>query len=83
MTWTQWIVTLVISGIVFPTVGWLVFEVLSLRRDMVRLQTEWVKITKDCERHQHWAEERGRTVNRLDRNIVRLCQHAKVDYEQE
>lgn len=83
MTWIQWIVALGVSGIALPTIAWLVKEVLSLRRDMVKLQTEWEKITSDCQRHQVWSEDRQKTLNRLDRNIVRLCEHAKVDYEQE
>lgn len=83
---------LAVSVIVVPTVGWLVKEVLSLRRDFVRIQTQaddrhealaeaMKKRDENCHRHQEWNEQNQRTLARLDRNIVRVCEKISVEFE--
>lgn len=73
---------LAISVIVVPAVVWLVKEVLSLRRDLVILQSHMAEMDRSCTRHQIWSEGIQNTLYRLDRNIVRLCQSSKVGYEE-
>lgn len=81
MNMEQWAM-LAISVVVVPAVVWLVKEVLSLRRDLVILQSHAAEVDRNCHRHQSWAEGIQNTLTRLDRNIVRLCQSSKVGYEE-
>lgn len=93
MSAEQWIM-LAVSGIVIPTVGWLVKEIVSLRKDFVGMQVRHEErekavdlaidgITANCTRHQKWGEDMSKTVGRMDRNIVRLCAEKNVSYEEE
>ena len=78
--WQAWMLVLV-SLILVPSVAWLVKEVLTLRKDMVRLMVRMDGRDKDCERHQEWNSALQKTLERTDRNVVRLCTKADAEYE--
>jgi hypothetical protein len=76
-----WIVGLLIVA----SITWLVKEVLALRNDLTKLQTETQlqikQITQNCARHQHWAEGIQKSMGRMDRNLIRLCSKQEVEFE--
>jgi hypothetical protein len=73
----------VLTVVVVPSGAWLVKEVLSLRNEMVKQQGEIAGIKENCLRHQAWQETLQRTLNRVDKNVVRLCEKNGVRYDPE
>jgi hypothetical protein len=91
MNWEPWALVGV-SAIIIPSVGWLVKAVLTLKRDMLALQLElknqcenWTssQARRDLEymRNQQWNQETQRTLERVDRNMVRLCEKTGANFE--
>lgn len=72
-----WIV-LAVSAVIIPAVGWLLKEVLAHRDRLVELETRLEERDKNCERHQKWNGDLQRSLQRMDKNISRLCQHAGI-----
>jgi len=74
-----------ISGVVVPTVGWLVKEVLALRKEMVKIQTQHHECNKSMreaiERQEASTLRQQETLERLDRNIVRLCENSGTKFD--
>jgi hypothetical protein len=78
--WEMWAM-LAVSCVVVPTVGWLIREVLSLRKDILKIQHAIAAQQELCSERKIELTRGQATMTRLDRNLVRLCQHAGVDYE--
>lgn len=73
----------VMALVVVPSVAWLIKEVLALRNDMIKQQTEIANIKETCTRHQEWQSAQQKTLNRIDNNVVRICAKVEVDYDAE
>jgi hypothetical protein len=75
----------IVGALIIASICWLAREVLALRNDLTKLQTQTdlqIKaITNNCARHQHWAESIQRDVRRMDRNLIRLCAKQEVEAE--
>ena len=75
-----------VSGLILAGICWLTKEVLELKKDMAKLQTEVTikiaDITNNCERHQRWAGDLQRSLGRLERNLIRLCTKQDVTCEE-
>jgi len=74
-------ITLAVSVVIIPSIGWLVREVLAIRGKMIALEERMLAKDKDCDRHQKWAGEQQRAITRIDKNVARLCQNAGVRQE--
>lgn len=76
----------IVTGLVITAICWLTKEVLSLRKDLTKLQTEVgikiADIAQNCNRHQRWSEALQTSLGRVDRNMIRLCAKLDVDYEE-
>jgi hypothetical protein len=72
-------ITLALGVVVVPSIAWLVREVLSLRGEMIKLQTCQKHTEKECLRHQIWAAGHQRILSSVAKNISRLCMKAGVD----
>lgn len=80
-----WIVTRIVAPIVVSTIilsiSWLVKAVLTLQKDMVKIQTTVSSVIQNCNRHQKWMIDMSSDVKRMDKNIVKIC--AKLDVEED
>ncbi len=76
---------MIIAPLIVLTVAWLIREVVSIRRDFVKFkatsETQIAAIQQNCRRHQGWAEKMDGAIQRVDRNVVRLCQKSEIEYE--
>jgi len=75
------IITLAVSCVIVPSVAWLVKEVLALRGKMIELETRMDEQRKNCERHQQWNGALQSSINRMDKNIAKLCMKAGIAEE--
>lgn len=69
--------------VIVPCIAWLIREVLSLRNCMVSQQTEIANIKENCRRHQMWQDEQQKTLARVDKNVVRICERNQIQYDAE
>jgi hypothetical protein len=65
--------TLVLSAIIIPSVAWLVKEVLAQRKELVAMDLKITSISTDCKRHQEWQLNMQKILNRVDKNMGRVC----------
>ena len=72
-----------VASVVIPTLAWLIKEVLTLRKDMIRLQAHVENMHEVCRERGKLFTSQNSMLTRLDRNIVRLCQKQGVEYEGE
>jgi len=68
-SWAQVIFTIV----VVPSVVWLVASILKLRLRIVSLEEKIAVINKNCVRHQESEKDIIRLLNRVNKNVGRLC----------
>ncbi len=82
---TEEVLIWIIGLLIVSSICWLVKEVLALRNDVTKLQTETdikiKQIQNNCARHQHWAEGLQKSMGRMDRNLIRLCSKQEVEFE--
>jgi hypothetical protein len=75
----------IVAALVISAVCWLVKEVLDIRSQLVKLQTEvslQIKmIMKNCTRHQQWSGKLQSDLHRMDRNLAALCAKHNVQHE--
>jgi hypothetical protein len=80
------IVVYIAVALVIASICWLTKEVLSLRKDMTKIQTETSlrisEIKENCSRHQMWSQDLQKSLGRLDRNLIRLCAKQNVKCEE-
>lgn len=83
-TWERWMM-FGLALIIIPSVCWLVSEVLSIRHDFVIFQAkveERMEIRDEQhKRNQISYTDQQKMIARLDRNVVRMCEKAGVNYE--
>lgn len=81
MSWSEWIVL----AVFIPSMGWLFVEHLKLRLRMTQIETRCQSFRDNLsEQRVHDRDSDNltqRTLERLDRNIVRLCERNEVPYE--
>ena len=81
MNLESWLI-LVVSLIIVPSVAWLLKQVLDLRAKMIELETRLRMLDGEygqCARHQKWAGDLQHAINKIDKNIGRLCLKAGVE----
>ena len=71
---TQIWISLAVGAVLAPSVAWLVKEVLDLRGKMIQLGTRQTNMNRECDRHQRWSDQLQKSINRIERNVARLCQ---------
>jgi len=91
------IFTLLVGAILIPSTGWLLSSVLQTQKDMILVQTNMNMLQQQfidhCQAgrayqtdHTAWSTQQmgalNTTLNRMDRNIVRLCNKTGTDYEE-
>jgi hypothetical protein len=73
------------AALVIASICWLVREVLSIRGQLIKLQTQvnlqMRAIMKNCSRHQRWAEQLQKSLHRMDNNIVAICITQGIKHE--
>lgn len=69
----------VLSVVVVPSISWLVKEVLDIRNHLVRTEEHLNNTDRRCEDHRLWTKEIQGGVNRIDKNVCRLCQQNGIE----
>ena len=79
---TEWLAgswfTLSLSGILVPSVAWLVKEVLAQRNKLVELETRIAGIERECQKHLADTATISTLVHHIDKNMGRVCMALKI-----
>jgi len=76
MHWESWLM-FALSAVVIPSAVWL----LRLHIRVAELEQKYLAMQVNCERHQKWNADHQRRLERIDRNLVRLCMRSEIEYE--
>lgn len=88
-----WLMT-ALSAVIVPSVAWLVGSVIRLQKEIAELQVQagawrehaalqFREIEKGCTGHREWLKELTATINKIDRNVVRLNEKLGTSDRQE
>jgi len=82
--WQPWAIML-LTVVVFPSIAWLLAAIVGVQRDLATFKAGYAERMKaldaNCKRHLEWDTSIQERIDRMNNNIVRLCQKADVDHE--
>jgi len=76
------IVEMAMALVILPTVGWVLVNVIRLRERMIVVESDIKNAAARTERMCAKIDTIHTMVEAMDRNIVRLCEVAKVKYSE-